>query len=568
VIAYPPEVRMNGVLGIWDGHESSVALVADGSLVFALSEERPTRIKRFSGFPYQALDLCIKWAQSNDIEIKDVAIAGRYGRAPIRAFDRFYARGDPNRDPLSPVSRMVRGWENGLSRVRVARAVERAIGLSFVRRRIPDQLGMEVGLHVVDHHDAHAWSALFGWNGDPALIATMDAYGEGRAATVRKASEPAEVVAEAGPCIGIASLYGAVTVGMGFEEGEEGRVLGLAARGRKDVSMGRFMDLFEERDGTPVLKRPLTRPRVDALLGGLTMEDAAASLQACTERLASRWLSRQMSKHPDHGHLLLAGGLFANVHVNRVLANLPSVDGVFVFPNMGDGGLSAGAANYLWHGLTGSLSDRLGHVFLGCGFSRGRMVGAARAQGLGCSRVGTPHLKAAEHISKGRIVCRFSGREEFGPRALGNRSILFSATHQDLAERVNQALERDGLMPFGPAIRDVSAGFALGGAKEGIDMRHMTVAMSATAEFETECPSAVHVDGSVRPQVVDVKTYPDLHALLTEHRGLGGKRAIINTSFNMHGEPIVHSPEDAVSTFKRSGLDILFMGDIEVRKAG
>ena len=559
---------MKGILGIWDGHDSSVALVAGGQLLFALSEERPTRIQRYSGFPYQALTRCLEWAETQQIEIEDVAVAGARGRAPLRILDRLYSRHSPHRDPLSVAGWLVRSWENAIPSLKGLRAVERALGLSFVKKRINRLYGKGFWLHVVDHHDAHAYSALLGPDREEALVVTLDAYGEGRAATVRHANAPDEVLATIGPDIGLASLYGAVTVCMGFEEGDEGKIMGLAAHGRRDLSIRRFMDLFEDRDGTPVLKKPLTRNRVESAIQDLTVEDAAAGLQACTERLTSRWIARQMREVTEPRRLLLAGGLFANVRVNQILSSLPIVGGLYVFPNMGDGGLSVGAAHRVWHQVNGTLAQPLNDMYLGCEFEQACMTDTILTQGLGFVRAKDPAASAAQHVRKGRVVCRFAGREEFGPRALGNRSILFSASRPGLPQRVNKALGRDGYMPFAPAMRDVATGFAMGGAPPGVDFGHMTIATDTSGEFQSECPSAVHVDHTTRPQVVEQATAPDFYHLLTEHRGLGGSRALINTSFNLHGEPIVHTPEEAISTFKRSGLDVLQLGDIEVRRFG
>lgn len=559
---------MKGVLGIWDGHDSSVALVAGDHLLFALSEERPTRTQRYSGFPYQSTTRCLEWAESHQIEIEDVAIAGARGRAPLRIFDRLYSRHSPHRDPLSAAGHLVRSWENTIPSVKGLRAVEQALGLSFVKRRLNRLYGKGFWLHVVDHHDAHAYGALLGPDREKALVVTLDAYGEGRAATVRNAMAPDEVLASMGPEIGLASLYGAVTVCMGFREGDEGKVMGVAAHGRRELAFRRFMDLFEDRDGTPVLKGSLTRNRVESALFDLTVEDAAAGLQACTERLTSRWIATHLKDAAEPRRLLLAGGLFANVRVNQILASLPNVDGVYVFPNMGDGGLSAGAAHRVWHQINGTLAQPLKKVYLGCEFDQTTMTEAVLTEGLGFIRVTDPAASAAEQVRKGRVVCRFAGREEFGPRALGNRSILFSASRPGLPQRVNKALGRDGYMPFAPALRDVATGFAMGGASPGVDYGHMTIATDTSGELQSECPSAVHVDKTTRPQVVDQEASPDFYRLLTEHRGMGGSRAIINTSFNLHGEPIVHTPEDAISTFIRSGLDVLYLGDVAVRRKG
>ena len=161
------------------------------------------------------------------------------------------------------------------------------------------------------------------------------------------------------------------------------------------------------------------------------------------------------------------------------------------------------------------------------------------------------------------MVCRYVGRDEFGPRALGNRSILFAAGDPALGARVNRALGRDDFMPFGPVLAAEDAGAALQIPTPGLDLAHMTVAVDATSAFRDECPGAVHLDGTTRAQVVSPASDPNLHELVIEHRRTGGGPALINTSLNLHGEPIVHTPEDAVRTFLASGLDALFLGTWE-----
>jgi carbamoyltransferase len=200
---------------------------------------------------------------------------------------------------------------------------------------------------------------------------------------------------------------------------------------------------------------------------------------------------------------------------------------------------------------------------LGTAFDREAAGAAARSAGLAVHEPEAPAAAIAAHLRAGRIVCRFTGRDELGPRALGNRSILFSARDPALGARVNRALGRDDCMPFGPVIAADDAAACLREPPAGVDLDHMTVALDTTGSFRRECPGAVHVDGTARVQVVDRESAPELLALLGAYREAGGERALINTSFNLHGEPIVHSPRDAVRTFLASGLDVLYLGDLE-----
>lgn len=553
------------VLGLWDGHDAGVALVADGQLVFALSEERPSRRKRHSGFPRLALTAALEWAGAHGLRVTDVAVGGRFGRAPLRLAERWYAAGDPHRDPLVASSVAVRAWENALPRVPALREVERVVGLAAVASRVTRMLGTRPRLHAIPHHDAHAASAVLAGAEDDAFVLTWDAYGEGLAATWRPAAAAREASRALPVSAGVALLYGAVTVALGFREGDEGKVMGLAASGDARRAEAVFRDLFELTDGAPALKAPLTRAAVLRCVAGLSREDAAAGLQRATERLVTGWVRTCLAQARGEHLLLLAGGLFANIRVNQALATLPGVRGVRVFAAMGDGGLAAGAAAAAWAALTGAGPEPIRHVYLGREFDAARLESAARASGLPWRRVADPAGSAARRLVAGQVVARFDGRDEFGPRALGNRSLLFHARHAGLADRVNAALRRDAFMPFGPSVPAEAAPPLWHGVGDS-DLATMTLSVDATRSFRLACPTAVHVDGTSRPQVVTSTTNPSYHALLTAVHRLSGQPAVINTSFNLHGEPIVHTPEDALRTFATAGFEALYLGDLEVRR--
>ncbi len=559
------------ILGLWDGHDAGVALLADGEIVFALSEERPSRLKRYSGFPARSLVACLEYAATRGIAVTDVAVAGRHGRAPLRVLEPVYRRGAPHRDPLGPANRAVRAWENTLPQVPLLRDVERAVGSAVVARRLRRLFAARElpspRLHSVPHHEAHAFSAMLGEPRERALVFTWDAYGEGTAATARLARRPLEVVLRRGVDIGLAELYGAVTVALGFDEGDEGKVMGLAARGRPSALRRRLSALFHQCSDGCRLRAPLSARRLRTILGDSSREDVAAALQAVAEEQVGGAVTALMRRVGSGRPLLVAGGLFANIRINQVLASLPGVERLFVFPHMTDGGLPAGAAHRVYHALTGALARPLGHVFLGCAFDPGAAIETARGLGLTVRRRSDPARVAARHLQARRVVCRYTGRDEFGPRALGNRSLLFAADVPGLPERVNAALGRDDFMPFGPIVRREEAQAlwpARGGGPIHSDLGYMTIAAPATAEFQRASPTAVHLDRTTRPQVVDAGVTPDLHRLLSLYREAGGAPAVINTSFNRHREPIVHSPEDALSTFLASGLDVLLLEEYEI----
>jgi carbamoyltransferase len=555
------------VLGLWDGHDAGVALVADGELVFALSEERPRRQKRSSGFPSASLALAVAWAERAGLPIGRVAVAGRHGRAPLRLAEPWYARGDPHRDPLTVASALVRGWENLVPGWPLVRDADRLVGLAALGPRLSRALGGLPGVSLVAHHEAHAHAARLAARGvDDTWLLTWDAYGEGVAATLRPAMPGAAPLATLPVSAGVAFLYGAVTVLLGFREGDEGKLMGLAAAGAVEPALQRFLGLFRvAADGSPALDGRLTAGRLRRCLAGLRRDDVAAGLQAATERLVTDWLRVKLQGATRPVRLALAGGLFANIRLNQALAEVPGVAGVSVFPHMGDGGLAAGAAAAAWSERAGEPVRRAVSMYLGQVFDDPRIEAAVRAAGLPWRRLEHPEVRAAERLLSGQIIARYDGRDEYGPRALGNRSILFDAARPELIERLNRALHRDGFMPFAPSVLAEQAD-GLWSPLGATDLGTMTVSVAASERFRALCPAAVHLDGTCRPQVVEASANPGYHAVLREVWRRSGRPAVVNTSFNLHGEPIVHTPEDALATFRAAGLEALYLGDLEVRR--
>ncbi len=257
---------------------------------------------------------------------------------------------------------------------------------------------------------------------------------------------------------------------------------------------------------------------------------------------------------------MLSGGVVANVKLNQRLRELPGVNGIFVHPNMGDGGCGTGAAMLEFVGNSG-LMERLPDVFLGPDFTDDQIVDALTRAQLPFDRYPAIEAKMATLIAAGKVVARFNGRMEYGPRALGNRSILYHAKEPSVNQWLNQRLGRTEFMPFAPATlaehrhacyRNVD------GAAYAAEF--MTLTFDCTDEMKRTCPAAVHVDGTARPQLVTATSNPGFHAILIEYHKLTGVPSVINTSFNMHEEPIVCTPDDAIRAFLQGNLDYLAIG--------
>jgi carbamoyltransferase len=256
----------------------------------------------------------------------------------------------------------------------------------------------------------------------------------------------------------------------------------------------------------------------------------------------------------------VAGGVFANVKLNQRIHSLAEVDELFVCPNMGDGGLSLGALAAEGLLALAPVED----VFWGDGFSESEMAFALDRAGLSNERSGEDAIASA--LARGKLVARFDGRMEWGPRALGNRSVLAATTDRAVVARLNECLKRSDFMPFAPAALAEDAGRYAGGVEKARHAaEYMTACFACTPEMKAEHPAVVHTDDTARIQLVRADRNPAFHRVLSAYRRRTGHGILLNTSFNMHEEPIVRTPEDAVRSFLAAGLDYLALGPFLAR---
>ncbi|MEM7023727.1 MAG: carbamoyltransferase C-terminal domain-containing protein, partial [Pseudomonadota bacterium] len=297
--------------------------------------------------------------------------------------------------------------------------------------------------------------------------------------------------------------------------------------------------------------------------------DLAASIQQHSERLAARYIGHHLG--PDRPrNLAIAGGLFANVRINQKLQEMPGVERIFIHPGMTDAGLAVGAAlTPCMHGFPNPSPWRretLPSVYLGAEFSDTQIEGELTANDLDYTRARDVESEIAQLLAEGHVVARFAGRMEYGPRALGNRSILYQPSDPSANDWLNTALRRTEFMPFAPATLDEHAETSYqntAGARE--TARFMTITFDVTARTRQTCAGAVHIDGTARPQLVRAADNPSFHRIIEAFYRITGVPTVLNTSFNMHEEPIVYSPADAVRAFLLGHLDYLAIGDFLVR---
>ncbi|MCP4868122.1 MAG: hypothetical protein GY898_05335 [Proteobacteria bacterium] len=525
------------ILGICDGHDAGAALLDHaGVLQFAVSEERLTRRKHQCGFPRRSIEAALRFAAARGWTVEHAALAEQAGRLPFRLLDRRYRTGRGGRGPLSWAARAAGAYSNAIARHDLLATVEGTASVALVRRRL-SAVGVNVPLIVIDHHLAHAWSAAVGvderWA--DALVVTLDAFGDGLAGTVsrrrgRNLDRLTALPAPAGPAL----LFGALAQHLGYAEGDEGKVVARAAAGDPERLV-------------PVARAAFAGPGLSpaAFIRAVRHEppeDIAAALQHAAEG----WVADIVGEaHAAHGGtaLALAGGLFANVAINRaVAAAVPGVP-VFVTPAMGDAGLCAGAAAAA-AALLGIEPQPTPDACLGPATED---VAAQAAPDVG------PIRRALED---GGVVARCVGRMEFGPRALGARSLLFLPDDPARGAALNAALGRDPVMPFGPILPVEAAPTYLEGWDETAApmTAFMTVALPATDALRRAAPAAVHADGTARAQVLREVDDPALHRFLLSL----DEPVLVNTSLNLHGEPIVATLEEAARTAAAAGCAALW----------
>jgi carbamoyltransferase len=291
-------------------------------------------------------------------------------------------------------------------------------------------------------------------------------------------------------------------------------------------------------------------------------EDVAAWLQRGTEDGIGA-IAAHFAAATGLRDLCVAGGVFANVRLNlHLLEQTPGVERLYVFPHMGDGGLAVG-------GVLAHLAPdgfRMPALFLGPDCGERSCEQALQAAGLRFQRPPCPEEVLAELLAGGKVVARCAGRMEYGPRALGNRSVLSEAVDRDVRTALNHRLGRTEFMPFAPVTLGGRAEERYLGIERSRDSaRHMTAAFRARPRLLEEAPGAVHVDGTARCQVTSPTETPELHRLLAEYERRTGRATLINTSFNRHESPIVCTADDAVRTFRQGGIDALQLGPFVVR---
>jgi carbamoyltransferase len=576
------------ILGINAYHgNASAAIVCDGRLVAAVEEERFNRVKYAAGFPAQAIRYCLKEA---GLELKDIDHAGvprnPYARLGTKLF---YAMRMPS-------------FARERAKVLVKfTGIPEALALAFDA----DPAKVAAKFHRIEHHQAHLASAFFVSPFERAALLSADGLGDfastmwGSGAGSRMKIEGAIAFPHS-----LGLFYSAVTQYLGFLKfGDEYKVMGLAAYGEAQ-QLEAFRDIvrtngngfrlgleyfthhrtgpqmsWAEADKTPTLGKMFSEAMEKRLGPRRNPEEPleqrhrnlASGLQARLEEVYLEML-KKLSERTRLKAVCLAGGVAFNCVANGKIFDATGFEHVYVQPAAGDAGLAVGAAFYVWHQILGRpRSFLMDHAYWGPGYSRDDIRRGMDASGLAqkgylIEELGEEDLsrRAAAIIADGKILGWFQGRAEWGPRALGNRSIVADPRRPEMKEILNQRIKhREIFRPFAPSILAEKTG-------EWFQKAHpspfMTLAYSVRPEKRDKIPAPTHVDGTGRLQTVTREANPRYWSLITAFEQLTGVPVVLNTSFN-DNEPIVCRPEEALDCFQRTQMDALVLGDFLITRS-
>jgi carbamoyltransferase len=576
------------ILGINISHTGAACLVSSGRILAAVAEERLSRLKGDAGFPKLAVQSVLTSAGVQPQEIDTLAIGTLCER-----FEPRKAQAEEYRPLIRAASLASQVLPLSLLGSQPALSIYRAI-TSYLRRRearseqIPwlNELGIRPHrVRFFDHHRCHAAAAYYlrPFSGSAAVL-TCDGLGDGLAATVSIGSGNTLRLVAATPSVhSLGSMYSRVTRALGLKPWEhEGKVMGLApyASAERAAPLARDFLRFIEIDGLKFCNR--SGLIGDAFLNHITrrygrhrFDDIAYAIQFLAETRLREWAEAALRSTGER-HLCAAGGVFLNVKANSAIAESPMVTEAFFLPAPGDESVALGAA------LLAEAEDAP-NAFPGTRY--GTPVGTAcwgpridedrhqALQRLNPSRYRVRHLRhsineqIARRLASGGIVARASGRLEFGPRALGNRSILADPTRVENIDILNQAVKnRDFWMPFAPAIAAEHASRYLR-INGRISSPHMMRAFATRTSHRHEIQAAIHrADSTARPQIVEADLFPQLHEIIGIFHQLRGVGAVLNTSLNLHGHPLVCSAADALQVLEHSGLRYLALDDYWIEK--
>lgn len=571
------------VLGIGTGGDSGAAIIADGRIISAVNEERLSRMKLVVGFPRGSISEVLRLSGSSVEELDAVLVGAKQEQMvdELEAFDGWFQSSNGSSSLIKKAAGRLSRYRDALPFLETGYYAMQAPAFARRRRRtrqiLREEFGVRCPIHFVDHHMAHIASAYFTSGFRDALVVSVDGGGDGKSSRVVAVRDGRfEQVHDTSAYNSLGNYYAYITHICGFKaQKHEGKITGLAATGEP-----RFVPLLkefiDEEEGRLVNRGRVAfmeaiRELERRLPADWNREDLAASIQQHSEDVVTRYIG-YWARKTGLRDVALAGGVHANVRINQEVHELPNIDRIHVHPHMSDGGLGAGAAFMAW--VPGTLprtpsmdAKPIEHVYFGPEITDDDVSRALADAGLTPEPLSASlEERVAELLAEGYVVARADGGMEYGPRALGNRSILYQPTDRDVNDWLNENLNRTEFMPFAPSVLHEERDRCFEGV-EGAEhtAEFMTTTFDCTPWMREHMKGVVHVDGTARPHLVREDRNPGYYKIISAFKERTGLPAIINTSFNMHEAPIVCDASNAVEGFLEGRLDYLAIGKHLVR---
>jgi carbamoyltransferase len=577
---------MSAILGLNAYHgDAAAALVIDGELVAAAEEERFNRIKHVAGFPSLAAEWCLAEGGIRPEDLDHLAVS---------------------RDPRANVGqKLLRTIRHGASARYLKARLQNAAKVRDVKTALADSLGVErdalrAQVHNVEHHQAHVASAFFVSPFEDAAILSIDGFGDFCSTmTAVGHGNSFRVLDRVLFPHSLGIFYAALTQWLGFPHyGDEGKVMGLAPYGDAEKHLKAMRDIVQVEgglftldldyfthdkegvdmtwdDGSPTIGRIYSDKLVERLGPardpGSEMtghyEDVAAAMQRRLEEVYLHIVTH-LQESTGMTDLCLAGGVALNAVANGRIRPETGFDGLYVQPAAGDSGTAVGAAYYVWNQTLGSPRGTImTHAYTGPEYSDEELAAAFRTAKLDARRLDDDELFAAvaERIAAGDVVGWFQGRMEFGPRALGHRSIVADPRRADMKDILNARIKhREAFRPFAPSILADATGDWF---DQDYTSPFMVLVYKTKPDKRDKIPAVNHVDDTGRVQTVEREVDARYYRLIEEFDKLTGVPVLLNTSFN-ENEPIVMTPAEAVDTFLKTHMDVLVLGNYVVARNG
>jgi carbamoyltransferase len=565
---------LNWTTEYYQAHETGASLIKDGKLVAAINEDRITNFKHDGPMPLRSLAEVLRLGQERGVNPNEIDFVAIPGRGVFASYLFGLSEMFSNRN-ISNVARIVP----------LMRQKKR---LNFIL----NSFGVNAEIKYVDHHLSHAAASYYFSGFNDATVVTCDAIGYYTSGVFGFNGKQVKEIAyskEAENSLGY--FYSLATNAIGFHPFDgEGKTTGLACYGKPEgldeieklveIDGLKIKGHYPALGNKPVEVKEISKNGFDpykhnnysdsALMPFLEhkKKHGEKNLAACVQEVLEKRIAELVGnavKETGSGKVCLGGGTFLNVKVNKKIREIPCVEDVFIFPNPGDAGNDAGAAIYTYvQESEKPVKHKLEHVYLGTDFSNDEIEQEINDLGLKYEKLNNPAKCAGDLIAENKVVGWFQGALEYGPRALGNRSVVADPRDPKMRDRINKYLKkRDWFMPFAPSMLDKAKEEYL---VDGTTSPFMIMAFDVPKNKVSDFAAAVHVDGTTRPHTVKKETNEKYYELIKQFENNTGIPIVLNTSFNKHGHVIVRRPLDALNHLIWNCVEELIIGDFRVYK--